>query len=480
MILNFIFFLFPFLIYTGIAVQGISFYAIGILIPALFVTCIQKRKLPSYFIHIGLCFLALHILFPITNFIAYFFPNKAVPTSIYEIQWKWPGIFQSNFPSSLFFGGLALVLLSLTLGPKKIGLDPLVKPGDDKVNLEDRTSLNPKDNRIHPLKSFLTGLSFASVLFLCALVYQHTSGIDLRSLFRSHIEYLGQNDAFKDGTFRVYGFYGHPLTAAGVSLAYCIFSWSLLWSWLGKNRSVSYSFIPFHNKKYAPLLVLSVISISNGVVVLLSGGRTASVTGLILFALIPFFFYAKKSLLKSSAAVLLISAVSFFFIKNSAFLNRIESTSEIIVKNQSFDNGNNRMIFWKIYEHLFIDHPIFGQGNYWLKQGVRDEYYNRLGYESLTEKFPAHNIYLEILGSAGILGMIWVIFSCFFLFRTLKKDILTKDKHLDILWISFSFAFLANLIHGLTQNVFFDSSVVYIYICLILVFLWEKTFTSTE
>lgn len=465
MILNFIFFLFPFLIYAGIALQGISFYAFGILIPALFVVFIQKRKLPTYFLKIGLCFLGLHVIFPITNFIAYFFPNKTVPTSIYEIQWKWPGIFQSNFPSSLFFGGLALTLLSLSLGSRKIGLDPLVKPGDDNI---------------HPLKSFLTGLFFASILFLCALVYQHNSGVDLRSLFRSHIEYLGQNDAFKDGTFRVYGFYGHPLTAAGVSLAYCIFSWSLLWSWLGKNRSVSYSFIPFHNKKYAPLLVLTVISISNGIVVLLSGGRTASVTGLILFALIPFFFYAKKSLLKSSAAVLLISAVSFFFIKNSSFLNRIESTSEMIVKNQSFDNGNNRMIFWKIYEHLFIDHPIFGQGNYWLKQGVRDEYYNRLGYESLTEKFPAHNIYLEILGSAGVLGMIWVIFCFFFLFKTLKKDVLKKDEHLDILWISFFFAFLANLIHGLTQNVFFDSSVVYIYICLIMIFLWEKTFTSTE
>lgn len=468
MFLNFLFFLFPFLIYSGIALQGISFYAIGISIPFVFFSLIQKKTIPNSFLIVGSCFLLLHIVFPITNFINYLFPNKTMPESVYSIQWKWPGVFQSNFPSSLFFGGLALILLSLSsrglITLSKNSMDPVIKSQDDK------------EDKIQPLKSFLIGLSFASIAFLCALIYQHNSGIDLRSLFRHDIEYLGQNDTFQNGSFRVYGFYGHPLTAAGVTLTYAVFSWTLLWSWLGKNRTSLWTFVPFQSKKIIPILTLGSIAIANFIGLTLSGGRTATLAGGILFIIIPMLFYSRKAFFKISFALVSLSCIAFLFLKNSAFLERILTTSHTILKTDSLDKGNNRLIFWKVYAKMFQDTPFFGQGNYWLKQGVRDEYYNRLGYETLLEKFPAHNIYLEILGSSGIFGLLWILICLFILCRTLKKKILTHGKNLDALYTCFAFAFIANLIHGLTQNVFFDSSVVYIYICLITVCLWENIF----
>jgi hypothetical protein len=412
-----------------------------------------------------------------------------MPESLYSIQWKWPGIFQSNFPSSLFFGGLALILLtlssrSLTAGSKNNSMDPVIKSRDDKTQPQnDKTQpqndkTQQRNDKIQPLKSFLIGLSFSSIAFLCALIYQHNSGIDLRSLFRHHIEYLGQNDTFQNGTFRVYGFYGHPLTAAGVTLTYAVFSWTLLWSWLGKNRPALWSFIPFQNKKILPILILTSIAIANFIGLTLSGGRTATLAGAILFVVIPLAFYSKKSILKISFVLFSLSCIAFLFLKNSAFLERIVSTLHTVLKTDSLDKGNNRLIFWKVYAKMFQDTPFFGQGNYWLKQGVRDEYYNRLGYENLLEKFPAHNIYLEILGSSGIFGMLWIAACLFILFKTLKKEIFTKDKNLAALLACFSFAFIANFIHALTQNVFFDSSVVYIYICLLVICMWESTKVS--
>ena len=187
-----------------------------------------------------------------------------------------------------------------------------------------------------------------------------------------------------------------------------------------------------------------------------------------------------KNLVVTLMIVFFIGFASFFMAKKIGLLNRIESTTQSFAKNETFDQGNYRQYFWRTYEKMFFDKPIIGQGTYWLKQGVREEYYNKMGYEKLPEKYIAHNVYLETLGSAGLLGFFWVIFGLIFLCKALNKNIFYKSSKLNPISIAFVFAFIANLIHGITQNVFFDSSVVYIYICLIVVLMWEKAFEQND
>lgn len=110
MAFNSIFFILPFFLYIGIAAQGAGFYLLCIFIPSLFFIY-WKKDIPKFFITIAVCLIALHIIFPLTSIINYMIPNSKFPQFIYHISLKWPGILQSNFPSSLFIGGIATLIL---------------------------------------------------------------------------------------------------------------------------------------------------------------------------------------------------------------------------------------------------------------------------------------------------------------------------------------------------------------------------------
>ncbi len=215
--LNAFFFLFPFFLYLGIALQGLSYYSIGIIIPSLFIV-FKRKKIPTYFIKVGCILMLLHIIFPLISLFIYFFPNISVDQSIYKIALRWPGIMQSNFPSSLFFGGLAFIIFTVISHVRAKNIVPLqlkvlsfcVYP--QGATRESKTLYTT----MQPLKSFLLGLTFASVLFTCLMLYQHYTGINFHSLFRKNIEYLSSDELLQTGGYRVWGFYGHPLTIAGV------------------------------------------------------------------------------------------------------------------------------------------------------------------------------------------------------------------------------------------------------------------------
>ena len=456
--MNWLFFLFPFLLYLGIAVQGMSYYLIGILVPSL-MFLFHREKISSSFMKLGFLFLAIHVIFPLTNFLVYFFPNHLVDANLYQIQMTWPGILKSNFPSTLFFGGLALVIIGF---------------------LSRRSSLALKErpafiSKFEPLKYYLMGLVPASCFMLIMLFYSHFTGLDLHTLFRSKLEYMTKADAFPTGGYRVFGFYGHPLTIAGVALAYVVFLWSIFCSILGSEDKINWEFLFFRNNKLLTLFFLAFITFSNLIFLFLSGGRTASVVGVAFLIAITFFFCIRKKFIVTIIVMALIAIGGVYGAKKLGLLNRIEATTSSLEKNRTLDGGNHRTEFWRTYTHMFLDKPIFGQGSYWLQSGVRDSYYNKLGYGNSPEKFNAHNFYLETLACVGVLGFLWVFIGFAFMYRLLKCQISFRP-----LGTAFFLAFLANLCHGLTQNIYYDSSVVYIYICLALVLLWEShKFTSS-
>lgn len=456
-LLHVFFFLFPFFLYLGIALQAGGFYVIALLLPSL-VFFSHQKALPSFFWKVGVCFILLHIVFPLTSLVRYVFPNAEVDPNLYHIIWTWPGILQSNFPSSLFIAGvLLLIFWKLTQKP--------VSSSSDVATWN-----------VEPLKFFLLGLSVSSLVFLAFTLYQHVGGLDLRSLFRRKHEYLGPGDMFANGRFRVYGFYGHPLTAAGVSLAYSTFSWALLWYWVTRDRNVA--FIPYHSHRFKPILILGSIALANGVVLGLTGGRTAALMGVAQFILIPIYFNVRRNFLATLATVLALSGAAFLMAQKTGLFARMERTVTAVQKSDTLEKENYRTYFWKTYYAMFKDNPVLGQGNYWLKQGVRDAYYQKKGFGHIPEKFPAHNVYLETLGSGGVFSLVWVFGVAFFLFRYLRREVFARNALLSSAFWFFCAAVVVNMGHGITQNVFFDSSVIYIYISLLLMLLWQQAFSA--
>lgn len=453
MLIHILFFLLPFLLYLGIALQGASFYLICIIVPSLLFIS-QKKEIPSFISKISICLIALHIIFPITNIINYFFHDNLFPEFKYIIELKWPSILQSNFPSSLFIGSIFILFLS-HYSRRFSNSNEIQKP----INSE-----------IMPLKYFLSGLLPASIFICLALIYQYYTGIDYHS-FKGKI--LESTELLDNGKYRVNGFYGHPLTVAGVGLAYASFTWSLLWQTIVNKNSSKIDFLFINSKRFVPQISLTIITFCNFIIVILSSGRTAGVACVLMLVCVPLVLGIKKKPIITLLTVFTVLISSFFIIKQYGLLERIGFTTSSLSQSQSLDTGNYRQYFWKVYTKMFIDKPIVGQGNYWLKAGVRENYYNKMGYENLPEKYNAHNNYLEVLGSGGLLAAFWILTSLLIIAKILYKKLKEQNKEYNILSFCFSIMIFSNLVHALTQNVFFDSSVVYIYISLTYIVMWQ-------
>jgi len=79
-----------------------------------------------------------------------------------------------------------------------------------------------------------------------------------------------------------------------------------------------------------------------------------------------------------------------------------------------------RMQIWKANWHIFLDHPIFGVGLY---QNVRmvSDYYQKLGMTGATLIAHAHNQFLQILATSGIIGFVAffgvLTLACYFFYK---------------------------------------------------------------
>ncbi|WP_161597520.1 O-antigen ligase family protein [Fluviispira multicolorata] len=385
-----------------------------------------------------------------------------MPQSIYNLQENLNHIIDSNFPSSFFFAGSISIIFILIsrMTPFK------------KIFKGNKTKTNQKPAEINPLKYFIAGLLPASLLFCAILIYQHYTGFELRS----HVKYglqLSNDNLLQNGTFRVYGFYGHPLTVAAIGLAYAVFSWTLLWIFIAKRSQSRFYFIPFEKHKYIPLIYLCLITIANTISVILSSGRTATMINFLILIGVPAFICFKRKPIFTILVTIFISISSFFIAKKYGVIERIDVTANSILNSRTLEDGNNRQYFWEVYTQMFLDKPIVGQGSVWIAHGVREQYYDKLGYAHITQKFNAHNNYLEIFASVGITGALLIIYFIFMILSILKKELQTQKDSSIFLFTTLIVTLTANIFHATTQNVFFDSSFIYIILSLIYVIIWH-------
>ncbi len=459
MFLRSLFFLLPFFLYLGIAVQAAGFYLCCIFAPFGYYL-VKNKKIPFFMLKLGIYLLILYSVFPVFNFLTYYFQNKTIPSSIYNLKENFPLLLNSSFSSSLFFTGS---ISSFFIWMSRYEIFRFFTKGKN---------LNQTLPDINPLKCFLAGLLPASILFCSALIYQHFTGFELRS----HTKYgpiLTNDNLLQNGTFRVYGFYGHPLTVAAVGLTYATFNWTLLWLIIAKKNLKSMYFMPFKDHKFLPYMYLFLITIANTTCVFLSSGRTATLVNIAILLGVPSLIYLKRKPIFTIIAITSIGIASFFIGKKLGVIERIESTAQSLLNSHAFEEGNNRQYFWKVYTKMFLDSPAVGQGNFWINHGIRNEYYNKLGFSHIEQKYNAHNNYLEILASVGIIGLSIILFAIYKIFRLLKIEIKAQKNSLILLLIPLLVTLLANLFHATTQNVFFDSSFIYINIAIIYVIIWQ-------
>lgn len=417
---------------AGIAPQAIGFYLTFLAVP--FVLYWRKDLNPEIRGRMRQLSLGLFLLwgiFPLTSLYNYFM-NDSVPIPMNVLL-------KSHFSSSLGITAAFFFLFSF-----KDWLRPKSSRSLPRLELE----APPITTFIRP---FLKGLFFASLALCAYLLFQQVWGMDFMG------KAIPVARRLPSGFYRVSGFYSHPLTLAGVGLTLFAFAASL-----------------FIQKEYVNKRShLFGIMLTSAYMVFASGGRVASIL-VVVFAFVILVVNSLapnrsrsqrsfKGILTKFFFFVVMLAVGFLIVDRMGLFSRFAALANM-ENNPEFE----RFIFWRVHWNIFLEHPLFGQGIALLNSFKRTEYYNLLGYASLENKYPAHNMFLEILSNVGILGTLVILFAVYKIWRAVQPSSYRNQIYMHALLIAFGL----NLINGFTQNVFFDASVMYIYLSLIMLMVW--------
>jgi len=483
----------PIFLYLGIAGQNFGLFLSSILAPFwLFMSesDIKKRQLRM----IGLYLLAAWGIWPLCNLIAAAFPGRASllnpiqdlpgPLSITQhafIMGKWTA---SQLPSSIAVSGFCLFVGSFfpfrrgRFSNNRNTMEIQARsPNLDQLHETSGIGTSEKETQplIHGLKRALKGplkralikngiktredavYSWLKILFFSSFIVgiyfavQHLTGFDFRPS-QSHLP----NMRFPGDTYRIQGFSGHPLTIAGISLGLIGYS-----TWLIKD---------FIKTSPKTAMYLAGVMLLNLFFLYASGGRTAFLIGATWLGLFGS-YVASRYVSRRVLIIGILAGLVFFFV--TLMVSDLGARYFEAVPSPKSGTMPNRIIFWRVHWQMFLDSPWFGQGFGNLSKGLRFMYYDALGYRSLDEQFNAHNMILETLSNIGVLGtlaLIWLGFKIFQIARNLSQSsFLSKN-----LGMALIVAWALNFLHGMTQNVFYDSGVMVVYVNLFLLFIWSS------
>ncbi|MEN9528395.1 MAG: hypothetical protein RI932_268 [Pseudomonadota bacterium] len=363
-------------------------------------------------------------------------------------------------PASSLFIGLAVGWTLFVLTRKK---SPRPTQAQAVAGLN---VLSDDDQRI---RGFSRGLLFATLLFFTYCLYQHLTGYS--ALLKTKI--LADEHRMPNGTYRIFGFYGHPLSLAGACLIWLSTALYGLWTEF-RSRGAGASGLS--------AMSWGTVAILQSALIYMSGGRMALVVLAVLWlifavavslgVLLPRFAPGKKAwklaqTLIGGVAVSGVALIAWGF-STGVFQSFAEKIFSRGLGGGTLGQGplGDRELFWQVYLAMWRDSPLVGQGYFAIEHGLRTEYYLREGLASLRDKFNAHNIFLEVLGISGVLGLLAYMTVCVLLGLNMKILAGRSPQRRFVLG-AIVFAFFANVLHGLTQNTFFDSAVTSCYLALI-------------
>lgn len=458
-----LFLLHPFIMLLGMAAQ---YAGLIVLLILMGFWCFRSGlgSVRSPLRQLGWCFIVAWSVWPLCNALAHLFPLTqssvgALPTLADLVAAKegqatfahvGRRILTSLVPTGVLLSGVALV--GFSYAPTAPALQG--KPAASVLAF--------------PLQTWIVRLGVALGLVGIYLIWQHLTGFDVRTKFREL-----PNMMFPDGRYRVLGFSGHPLTTAGMYLA--MFGWCSFFLVSTFRRDQ----VGLHSLGRAAQFSLGLGAVISAFAVFASGGRTA--LAIALASLLPLGVLALRAAQAGGATprrlpwAWLAPALAGVV----ALLAYVLGSSPIALRFVEFfaqlGQGQlpNRVVFWKVHLQMFGDAPLWGQGLAPMTSGLRRLYYDGMGYGDFPEKYNAHNMIFETLASVGIVGTV-VVAEClrrvFIILRTLARGGGVVGQGF---FAAFAFAVALNALHGLTQNVFYDSGVMMVYLMFFWVLIWQ-------
>ncbi len=445
-------FLLPSFLYLGVAGQAFGLYLCAIAVPWYAFSQRLNIRNVSLCWTLGTWMLIAWLVFPTSNLLNVWWPlwDPALGTgTASELPLR--KLLSSQLSSTWLVSAVFFLLIAIN------------HRRDNKYGFN-RNSDERSDSAFTSRKLFgffSAGFAIASLIFGFYYLLQHLTGFDYR--LEEYI--LPPNRLMSDGRYRVSGLFSHPLSVAGTALT--LFSYFITLTLCGP-RLEKFAFGSYRPVNYK--VITAWIASCNFGMLVMSGGRTAIACSVLVLVLASLcsnssWFFTRTKLL---GAALGLAASGFFAVWSGITQRYLEFFA-------MFDSGKwmqwERLTFWKIHVKMIADNPVYGHGAAHLRSFLREGYYDFHGLESMPAKYNAHNIYLEVLANVGLVGAFVIGLAMMFCLRTLyrmsRSDPLNRS-----LFMAALAALGANAMHGFTQNVFFDASVLAAYLALLWFHFW--------
>lgn len=493
------FFLLPFFLYLGVAAQSAGLYvfgcvllfiAIGRSVKTGQISAVHARKVLHELKILGATLVCMWLVFPLLNFLG---SLGSVPVTIRPFVSAFPPDLKlgaSHLPSTVLVAGILMILGSFWL----------------KRWLARYTECRRQAGCVYKTGSSLLYLARGSFVG-AALVFpyfllQTVTGFD----YRAPDLYLDSGQLMPSGFFRLYGLYGHPLSMASVALAQCAFHGFLALALLSQRdksalsvrvdqtfatepRSQGEESLTCAEEGAAKGLMgrfwcsSAALSFSsfllNAFFLFQSGGRTATLVMITMMPVAAVFVFGRRVLsprfLAGAGGVALVLGAALY---SSGLVGRAFQFVQSLGQ-ASGHSESARFAFWRVHWQMFLDSPWFGIGHAQTQSTtLRDAYFQALGLEDMERKMNAHQFFIQTLADVGVFGFVVLGGLVLFLLLRLRKMLQTHPAHhiqtfrgQPLIWLALSLAILANALHGLSQNTFYDASVMVIYLGWVCLFL---------
>lgn len=443
-----------FLNWGGVALQSGAIYLFALIVPLI----IWYRRglglapqLPGIATELAL----LWLIFPVGNLVIWgldqFLGGFILPAAIAAKPYG-KGLMSSHIPSTVI--AVAIILGAAAAIFRSRG-----------------PSTDPSPSSYAGLwRQVLLGYSGAVLVVAGYAAVQYVTGLDVRT----DSGMINPGNLMPSGFYRVHGFYGHTLSFASNALALCTFFAVLAL----KLRSLTL-------KPYAKLSRLCWwLAGVMAVFIYLAGSRGVMAAAAVMALAVGVSFlgrYRRPVLALLTGAVLLagglvamvglepiIAALLDGLGQLPGIGERFAPLAERLKAGQLDDIP--RLVFWRTHWQMILDQPILGHGYAFMSE-TTELYYRQLGLGDYFRKYNAHNVYLQFVAEAGIVGLILLVAILRSLWQ--KLGAWAAGSGWREAWLqAFYWSVAANAVHGLTQNTFFDANVVAVYVLLLALVVW--------
>ncbi len=258
--------------------------------------------------------------------------------------------------------------------------------------------------------------------------------------FFTGLDPIGTHKEVMGGSFphRSIGFFGMPITFSYLMGALFFLLFPIVY-WQGEC---------FKNKKFVTLAMVLML-----LTVIATQTRISWIAIFLVFMFLAL-FYIKR--LRVFLLIAILAAPVIYSVSPDRLQDRIKSTLDLRSKGEN----KGRIYVWRAHFSIFSDNILLGNGISNYKKSVKS-YFDQNGIKSRLVAH-AHNTFIHMLSSQGILGFIpFMVFYLYFIFILLRRST-SVNSELGLLRLGLLSSLLFLYIGGLTEVLIIDSETIHI------------------